>query len=110
MQPDVEDPVDADTVPVETGAEPVPIPCGPSESENMKHELTHIPLKPWCTSCVKGKAQSEPHKRIERTIEDSELPTVQCDHLVLKDTAASDGLKVFEHVCEIVRVRHIHSC
>ena len=57
----------------------------------MKHDLTHIP--PWCTSCDKGKAQSEPHKRIERTIEDSELPIVQCDYLVLKDVAAS-GLKV----------------
>ena len=59
-----------------------------------KHELTNIPFEPWCTSCVKGKAQSEPHKRIERIVEDSELPTVQCDYIVLKDTAASDGLKV----------------
>ena len=74
VQPVVEDPVDADRVPVETGAEPIPIPCEPSESEKMKHELTHIPFKPWCTSCVQGKAQSEPHKRIERTIEDSEVP------------------------------------
>ena len=90
MQPVVEDPVDCDRVPVETGADPIPIPCEPSESEKMKHELTHIPIKPR----AKGKAQSEPHKRIERTIEDSELPIVQCDYLVLKDTAASDGLKV----------------
>ena len=60
----------------------------------MKHELTRIPFKPWCTSRVKGKTQTEPHKRIERIIEDSELPIVQCDYLVLKDTAASDGLKV----------------
>ena len=43
---------------------------------------------------MKGKAQSEPHKRIERTIEDSELPIVQCYYFVFKDTAASDGLKV----------------
>ena len=33
VQPVVEDPVDADRVPFETGAEPVPIPCEPSESE-----------------------------------------------------------------------------
>ena len=83
-QPVVEDPVDADRVLVQTGAEPIPIPCEPSESEKMKHDLTHIPFKPWCTSCVKGKAPSEPpYKRIERTIEDRELPTVQCDYLVL---------------------------
>ena len=48
VQPVVEDPVDADRVPVETGAEPIPIPCEPSEFEKMKHELTHIPFKPWC--------------------------------------------------------------
>ena len=94
MQPIVEDPVDADRVSLATKAEPIPIPCEPSESEKMKHDLTHIPFKPRYTSCVKGKAQSEPHKRIERIIEDSELPIVQCDNLVLKDAAASDGLKV----------------
>ena len=47
-----------------------------------------------CTSCVKGKAESKPHKRIERIVQDSELPIVQCDYLVLRETAASDGLKV----------------
>ena len=60
----------------------------------MKHELTHIPFKTVCTSRVKGKAQAEPHKRIERIAEDSELP----DYLVSKDAAASSGLKVLS-VC-----------
>ena len=94
VQPVVEDPGDADRVLVETRAEPLTIPCEPSESEKMKRDLTHIPFKLWCTSCVKGKAQSEPHNRVERTIEDSELPTVQCEYLVLKGVAACDGLKV----------------
>ena len=90
----LKDPVHDDRIHVEGGAEPIPVPCEPSESEKMKHELTHIAFKPWSTSCVKGKAQSEPHKRIGRIVEDSELPKDQCDYLVLKDTAASDGLKV----------------
>ena len=95
VQPVVEDSIHNDRIPVEAGAEPVRIPCEPSESEKMKHDLTHIPFKPWCTSCVNGKAQSEPHKSIERIIEDSELSIVQCDYFDLKDTAAaSDGLKV----------------
>ena len=70
--------------------------CEPCEREIMNHELTHIPFTPWCTSCVKGKAQAEPHKRIERIAEDSELPIVQCDYFVKKNktTAAFDGLKV----------------
>ena len=94
VQPIVEDPIYDDRIPVVAGAEPIPTPCEPSEFEKMKHELTHIPSKPRSTSCVKGKAQAEPHKRIERTIEDSELPINKRDYLVLKDTAASDGLKV----------------
>ena len=36
-----------------------------------------------------------PHKRTERIIEDSELPVIQCDYLMLKDTAGTEGLKVF---------------
>ena len=66
VQPVVEDPIHDDRTPVETGAEPVPIPCATSESETTKRELTHIHTEPRCTSCIKGKAQSESHKRIER--------------------------------------------
>ena len=71
-----------------------PVPHEPSEFEKQKHHLTHIPFQPWCTSCVKGKAQAEPHKRTERSTEDSELPVIQCDYLMLKDVAGTCGLKV----------------
>ena len=93
VTPIVRDLLDDDRIPVESGAEITPVPREPSESEKMEHELTHIPFQPWCTSCVKGKAQAEPHKKTERIIEDSELPVVQCDYLVLKDVAATSGLK-----------------
>ena len=71
-----------------------PVPHEPAEFEKQKHHLTHIPLHPWCTSCVKGRAQAEPHKRTERIIEDSELPVIQCDYLMQKDIAGTGGLKV----------------
>ena len=94
VKPVVRDPMDDDKVLVESGAEKTPVPHEPSEFEKQKHNLTHIPFQPWCTSCVKGKAQSEPHKRIERIVEDSELPVIQCDYLMLKDVAGTGGLKV----------------
>ena len=72
MQPIVEDPVDDDRIPAQTRM--IPALCEPSEFEKMKHELTHIPFQPWCTSCVTRKAQAEPRKRIERIVEDCELP------------------------------------
>ena len=65
-----------------------PVPHEPSEFEKQKHNLTHIPFQPWCTSCVKDEAQSEPHKRTERITEDSELLVIQCD------VAGTGGLKV----------------
>ena len=40
-----------------------------------------VPFQPWCTSYVKGKAQAEPQKRIERIAEDSEHTIAQRDHL-----------------------------
>ena len=88
VKPVVRDPMDDDRVLVESEAEMTPGPHEPSESEKQKHHLTHIPFQPWCTSCVKGKAQAEPHKRTERIIEDSELRGIQCDYLMLKDVAA----------------------
>ena len=94
VKPVVRDPMDDDRVLVESGAEMTPVPHEPSEFEKQKHHLTHIPFQPWCTSCVKGKAQAEPHKRTERIIEDSELPVKQCDCLMLKDVAGTGGLKV----------------
>ena len=94
VKPVVRDPMDDDRVLVESGTEMTPVPREPSEFEKQKHNLTHIPFQPWCTSCVKGKEQAEPHKRIERITEDSELPVIQCDYLMLKDVAGTGGLKV----------------
>ena len=86
--------MDDDRVLVESGAEMTLVPHEPSELKKQKHNLTHIPFQPWCTSYVNGKAQAEPHKRTERIIEDSELPVIQCDFLMLKDVAGTGRLKV----------------
>ena len=83
-----------DRVLLESRAEMTPVPHEPSEFEKQKHNLTHIPFQPWCTSCVKSKAQAEPHTRTERIIEDSELPVIQCDYFMLKDVAGTGGLKM----------------
>ena len=42
----------------------------------------------------KAKHKRNPHKRTERIIEDSELPMIQCDYLMLKDVAGTGGLKL----------------
>ena len=94
VKPIVRGPINDDRIPVQSGTEMTPVPHEPSDFEKQKHHLTHIPFQPWCPSCVKGKAQAEPHKRTERIIEDNELPVIQCDYLMLKDVAGTSGLKV----------------
>ena len=94
VRPIARDATDDGRILVESGAEMTPVPHEPCEFEKLKRHLTHIPFQPWCTSCVKGKAQAEPHKRTERIIEDSELPVIQCDYLMLSDVAGTGGLKV----------------
>ena len=49
--------------------------CGAPHASKAKHKRNHT-------------------KRIERIIEDRELPVIQCDYLVLKDVAGTGGLKV----------------
>ena len=71
MKPVVQDPMDDERVLVESGTG-VTLFRESSEFEKQKHNLIHIPFQPWCT-CVKGKAQADPHKRTESIIEDSEL-------------------------------------
>ena len=94
VKPIVRDPMNDDKILVESGAEMTPVRHEPSQFKKLKHQITHIPFQLWCTSCVKSKAQAEQHKRTERTIEDSELPMIQCDYLMLKDVAGTGGLKV----------------
>ena len=84
VKPVVRDPMDDDRVLVESGAEMTPVP----QNRNTISLTSHF------NPCVKGNAQAEPHKRKERIIEDSELPVIQCDYLMLKDVAGTGGLKV----------------
>ena len=37
----------------------------PSEEEVVKHNLTHLPFRNWCSRCLKGRGKEAPHRRIE---------------------------------------------
>ena len=85
VQPVVEDPVDADRVPVETGAEPITIPCEPSSHLNTTN------------------VSSAPSKTANFQL---------CSPITWfrKMFAASDGLKVFSMYVKSFWVRHINTC
>lgn len=39
----------------------------PSQNEQDKHCLTHVPYKPWCSSCVASRARADRHTRDDST-------------------------------------------
>ena len=36
-------------------------PGAPTETEIEQHNVTHLPFRAWCPSCVEGKARDRPH-------------------------------------------------
>ena len=58
----------------------------PSAQERAEHELAHLPYKPWCLTCLRGKARADPHTRVEWTARAARPPMVQFDFAYLKST------------------------
>ena len=48
----------------------LPAPVMPSPEEVSKHNLTHYPFADWCPFCVAGKANDQPHSKVEVNHED----------------------------------------
>ena len=60
-------------------AKGLPQPAQPTAQERAEHELTHLPFRSWCPTCVanKGRANNHPRQR-------SKLPVVQFDFCYFK--------------------------
>ena len=58
-------------------------PGQPTRREREEHEVTHLPYRPWCQHCVRGKAKSSQHRRSENTA-DRQVPVVAMDYTFFK--------------------------
>ena len=54
-------------------------PILPSAAEIAAHEVSHIPYRAWCTSRVRGRAKSQPH-RSQHDKHDDRYPVVSIDY------------------------------
>jgi hypothetical protein len=45
-------------------------PGQPTREERARHDLTHLPFRPWCADCVAGRAVDDPHRRVARGDDD----------------------------------------
>ena len=53
----------------------------PSKREVEEHMLTHIPYRPWCPYCVRGKARAKYHKGVK---DEKHVPVVSADYMYME--------------------------
>ncbi len=51
----------------------------PTAQEIASHEITHLPPKPWCESCQRGRANDKPHAKLGEDSFHANTPTVFID-------------------------------
>ena len=51
----------------------------------MAHMVNHIPFRSWCSHCVKGKANGNPHRSRKTMDEESREPIVSVDYMFMHD-------------------------
>ena len=67
-----------------------PVPEAPSEREKREHQLTHLPYRPWCESCVAAKARDSAHRR--RAVQ-GDMPEIQLDFTFARTSNVEDQLQ-----------------
>ena len=67
-------------------------PGAPTQAEVDSHNITHLPFRPWCPSCVAGQAKDKHHKRDEET--DKALDQVVFDYGFLGTEGVKESLPV----------------
>lgn len=78
----------------ESAVRAAPDPGEPTIEERARHALTHLPFRPWCADCVRGKAPDDPHRRIARQPE-AGPPKVSVDYgFVTADDGGDDQQRV----------------
>ena len=71
---------DEDMVQEEEEVRHVSAPVLPSEAEVEAHNVSHLPFRSWCSACVRGRALSLGHRRVDaKTKEAEQIPTISVD-------------------------------
>ena len=72
---------------VEAGEPPRCLPCpgNPTSAERLLHEITHWPYRPWCESCVRGRAVGPNSKKVPEKFREAVVPKAHLDYAFLQD-------------------------
>ena len=61
-----------------------------TKKERAEHEVTHIPFRDWCESCIAGRARTRPH----RSLAQAKVNWVHFDYFF-----GGDDAKAHPHDC-----------
>ena len=61
-------------------------PGQPTAAEVEEHNLTHIPYRPWCEYCVRGKAKRRPSRRLCGAYSESTQARIRMDYAYLTES------------------------
>ena len=65
-------------------------PGQPTQEEREEHDLTHIPYRPWCEHCVRGKAKRKPSLKIAGAYAAGCHARVRMDYAQLTENSRTD--------------------
>ena len=60
-------------------------PGTPSKQEREEHELSHLPFRPWCAACIKGRAKDKMSLKLSEAYSGSGIPRVRMDNCYLTE-------------------------
>ena len=93
-----------------------PAPTAPSLKEIQRHNITHLPYEPWCTTCVASKGTDDAHRRRVpgHSQDPAQMAKVSYDYAFFRARPGSSPIPALIGVCkktalktaDIVRDRH----
>ena len=98
---------DVDIVECEVPKEAAPIrvtrnPADPTPEERAKHDLTHLPARPWCPVCVEARATEDPHYKQTSEEKKAGLAQICSDYCEIGENEAD---KTDKQCCIVARDR-----
>ena len=66
-------------------------PGQPSRLEQEEREMTHIPFRPWCEACVRGKSKRKPSRRLTGEYAHDQCCRVRMDYAYLTEELEAES-------------------
>ena len=73
----------------------LPKPMTPTRIQREEHELTHIPMMPWCRHCVMSRSMSDQHRRKKKHVNDRDVPIISGDFCFMGQTEQDKASPMF---------------